>query len=97
MKEDDYNHRGIGNLKKNEFCIDYQRDKLFSPKLVKRRLNTSLYPQKSRRKSYVGISETEIHEFLIPISKMNVKPEPCLQLPNGKFIGKFNLNSPVCK
>lgn len=97
MREDDYNTRGIGKLKKNEFCIDYQRDKLFSPKLVKRKQNNNIFPAKMRKKSYVGMSDEEIYESMIPIDKMNVKPEPCLQLPSGRFIGKFNLNSPACK
>lgn len=33
---------------------------------------------------------------MIPIEKMNVQPEPWIQLPSGRFIGKFELNTPAC-
>ncbi|CAI2371464.1 unnamed protein product [Moneuplotes crassus] len=67
------------------------------PKLVKKAPKTSLCQNRERYKPNEGITEKEIHDFLIPVCKMNVKPEPCLQLPSGRFLGKFNLNSPACK
>lgn len=42
------------------------------------------------------MSELEIRNWMIPIEKMNVQPEPWIQLPSGRFIGKFELNTPAC-
>lgn len=44
-----------------------------------------------------NFQEYNIRDYLIPIDMMNVKPEPIVQLASGRFVGKFNSNTPACK
>jgi len=79
--------------------VGQKYDYIFLSYLIEKYLSEAIIDNLPNEKRYLNSSmqEYEIKDWLIPLDRMSVEPEPIIQLPSGRFLGKFNRNIPACK